>query len=240
MDNMSLLRLLYLVANLYGKRNKLFLPTLLERVGFLSLGVGDLQRVIRAEQANRQHIAIACARCFSRIAAIYEYFWDDLPFIEMLCRKFPSHCAYCGKLPCQCQSSERPPYVLAENVDEDVAEWPLHVWAEHLRELYGESNKRIGIHAIVDRLSAEVSEFLSLAMQLPNERQRSIERIHQEFALELADIFSWTCAVANFYEVDFETITFERYGGLCRKCNQRPCKCLHFNFHPKNWGNEKG
>jgi len=36
--------------NLYGRRNRIFLPSLLDRVAFLNLAIGDLQDAIRKEE----------------------------------------------------------------------------------------------------------------------------------------------------------------------------------------------
>ena len=235
---MQLQALLQRISMLYGIRNRLFLPTLMDRLAYLALAVNDLQTVIRKHESNPHFIRIATARCFSRIVSIYQYFEGALPFVEILCRKYPAACAYCSHLPCQCLSADRPPYSLADDVDEAMAEWTLQQWCQHFQELYGDSNRTIGIHAIIDRLNAEISEFLQLALQLPHEQQRSIERIHEEFALELADIFAWLCAVANYYGIEFEARVLVRYGGSCTRCGKFPCECRHFDYYPKNWGAE--
>lgn len=235
---MTIQEMMDMLRGLYGQRNKAFMPSILERIAYFAIAVRDVQQVVRKHSEDRRLLYIACARCIARLVVCAEYFDGQLPFNEMLCRKFPrDHCSYCRKLPCQCKPEDRRSSRLARSAAADMLGWSLNDWCLHLDVLYGQQNKARGIHNILDRLNAEVAEFLSLSLQLPHEHRRSAARIRQEFALELADIFCWTLAVANFYHLNLEQELQEYCGFRCRVCGQNPCQCLSFDFSPKDWTN---
>jgi len=64
---------------LYGRRNRIFLPGLGERMNFLNLAICDLQDAVRKEY-NSEIKGIALARIVARIFCIAEHFYS-LPLI---------------------------------------------------------------------------------------------------------------------------------------------------------------
>lgn len=220
--------------SLYGRRNRIFLPSLLDRVAFLNLAIGDLQDAIRKEE-DLKIFEIALARVVSRVACIAEHF-RDLPLIESLCQKYPAgRCSYCQESPCACPE-RRPGYVLADTILVDQLDWSLRDWAGHLEVLYGVRNRQNGIENVINRLFKEISEIFSLTMDIPfTKPEGTLDDIEREFALELADTFSWTMAVANMVGVDIEKAVLDRFGGNCWKCKKDPCGCTQFNVVPVDW-----
>lgn len=217
--------------HLYGRRNRIFLPGLRERIDYLNLAIGDFQDAIR-KRNHTSVIGIALARIGARIFCIAEHFWA-LPFTEIMSQKYPvAKCSYCQKHPCTCP--EERPNVILESASKIQLTWSLKQWQQHLNGLYGQRNKKRGSENLLNRLFKEVAELLSLQMRIPIMRLTS-EKIEEEFTLELADTLAWTIAIANFFEIDIEETILCRYGKGCWKCNQDPCVCTNFNFKAIKW-----
>lgn len=217
--------------HLYGRRNRIFFSGRRERIDFLNLAIGDLQEAIRKE-TDAKNIRIALARVVSRIFCITESFWS-LSISEAMSQKYPSgYCAYCQTSPCSCP--ERRPGILLQEPSSKQLNWSLAEWCQHFETLYGQRNKDKGIENLLNRLFKEISELLSLEMSI-SDTKWSLDKIEEEFALEMADALAWTIAVANYVEIDLEEAVFNRYGNGCGKCGQNPCFCTGFSFSPIKW-----
>lgn len=217
---------------LYGRRNRIFLSSLRERIDFLNLAIGDLQEAIRKEY-NPRILGIALARVVSRIFGITENFWS-LPFREMMARKYPKRfCSYCRKFPCVCPE-RRPGPILELVPSKEQLGWSLKDWCQYLNLLYGKRNKIKGIENLTNRLFKEIAELLSLQMMIPNTND-NLDEIEKKFALELSDALAWTIAIANFFKIDIERAVLDRYGKCCWKCQQIPCICTIFNMKQIKW-----
>lgn len=233
---MNLKEMMEYFFHLYGRRNRIFLPGLRERIDFLNLAIGDLQESVRKE-ASLQNLKIALARVIARIFCIAENFWE-LPLVIVMAQKYPKgHCSYCGQLPCQCLE-RRPETKLEKSISFEQRNWSLKQWSKHLNTLYGSKNRDKGIENLLNRLFKEISELLSLEMRIPN-TTASLDGIEKEFALELSDALAWTIAVANFFEIDLEEAVLDRYGNGCWKCRYLSCVCTNFNVEPVKWPNER-
>lgn len=163
----------------------------------MNLAIGDLQEAIRKEH-NREIVGVALARVVARIFCIAENF-QSLPLVEMMARKFPvGRCSYCQKSPCAC-SERRPDARLAESIAKEQLQWTLKDWCEHFNSIYGERNRQKGIENVLNRLFKEIAELMSLRMvvyDVANTTQ-NLDKIEEEFAMELGDALSWIIAVAN-------------------------------------------
>lgn len=229
---MTLQEMMEYFFHLYGPRNRIFLPALDKRINFFNLALSDLQEAVR-KGVKIQHVEIALARLVARIFCIAEHFWQ-LPLIEMVARKYPmDQCSYCQSLPCKC-IERRHDAQLAATASKEQNSWSLQKWGNHLNVIYGERNKEKGIENLLNRLFREVSELLSLEMKIPGMKISPAE-IEKEFALELADTLAWIIAIANFYNVDLEKATLDRFGKGCWKCKKIPCQCTIFSFEPVKW-----
>lgn len=219
--------------HLYGRRNRIFLPGLRDRIDFLNLAIGDLQEAIRKD-TDDQIRRVALARVVSRIFCVAEHF-RTLPLIEVMARKYPAHCSYCRATPCQC-TEHRPHPTLEATPPEPQLHWTLRMWCTHLDQLYGARNQRKSIENVLNRLFKEISELQSLSMRIRNTATPlSLEAIEEEYALELADALAWTIAVANLLGVDLEGAVLDRFGNGCWNCHRDPCMCTNFNVEPVKW-----
>lgn len=217
---------------LYGKRNRIFLSSLLQRIGFLNLALGDLEDAVR-KGYDGKIIGIALARVFSRIACVAEQF-TDLPLTRAMARKYPADCcSYCRTFPCSCAERRAQPALRVEPLEQQHL-WSLRMWQDHLGALYGEKNRARGVENVLNRLFKEVCELLVLDMQLARLTASRTE-IEEAFALELADALSWTIAAAHVLEVDLEAAVLARFGHGCWKCQALPCLCTHFSVDQVDW-----
>ncbi|MEK7554745.1 MAG: hypothetical protein AAB518_02055 [Patescibacteria group bacterium] len=220
---------------LYGRRNRIFLPSLIARIGFLNLAIGDLEDAIRKTH-NRETYQTAITRTIARIFCVAEYF-RALPVVPLMCQKYPaSHCSYCGHFPCHCEEHRPDPTLVDLGTQEPQLSWGFRDWQLHFDRLYGEKNRDRGVEYVLTRLFKEVSELLSLAMApTQGDSLTTLQKIEEAFALELADTFAWTIAVTNFYDIDLDQAIRRRYGTHCPKCTKLPCECKEFRMHPVNW-----
>jgi NTP pyrophosphatase (non-canonical NTP hydrolase) len=234
-ENMDLQALLDHTALLYGRRNRIYLPSLRDLIDYLNLSIGDLQDAVRKD-VGREAIGVALARVTCRVFEVADHF-KDLPLVAMMVAKFPAgHCSYCHHFPCDCPPEHRLNAILETNHDPAQLQWSLSDWCNHFAGLYGTKNKERGIGDILNRLFREASEFLSLCMHAQG---ATVEEAEREFALELADTLSWTIAVANFFEVDLEEAYLRRYGNGCVNCKRSSCNCTARTLTPKRWHKRK-
>jgi len=218
--------------NLYGRRNRIFLPGLRERIDFLGLAVADLQDVIR-KIPETSKIEIALTRVMARVFCVGEHFLV-LPLIETLIAKYPSsHCSYCGRFPCLCSEIRQDSQLTISGAGLQN-EWNLRQWQQHFNALYGVRNKEKGVENVLNRLFKEVSELSSLQLKVPY-MNCGIGEIEKEFALELSDVFAWTIAMANVLGIDLQKAVLDRFGNGCQQCRQLQCICVHFNVDPVRW-----
>ena len=218
--------------NLYGRRNRIFLHGLRERIDFLNLAVGDLQDAIRKTPGSRA-IEIALARVVARVFCVAEHF-IALPLVETMIAKYPAgKCSYCQEFPCACPDI-RPDFILEKTLCTSQDQWSLKQWCESLAALYGRRNKEKGIENVLNRLFKEVSELSSLPLKVPFAKL-DLDEIEKEFALELSDVLAWTIATANALELDLEKAVWDRFGNGCRKCRQPQCICTHFDVDQVTW-----
>lgn len=218
---------------LYGRRNRIYLKGISERVSFLNCAIGDAQEAVRKE-VGLDGIGSALARVVSRIFCIAEAY-QQLPLVEVLSRKYPlSHCTYCGKLPCDCPEKQDDFTLLTQPFPEQKG-WSLSEWCDGFARLYNEANKRRGIQFLINRLFKEAVE-LSCVIECVPEMTGTLEETEREITLELADVFAWTVAVANLLGINLEKAFLARYGNGCRKCHQTDqCSCTHFDKHQLKW-----
>jgi NTP pyrophosphatase (non-canonical NTP hydrolase) len=209
------------LSRLYSERDSIYLPSREEKINVLNIGIGDLARAV-FKGYERQDLEGCLARVVSRLFSIARSV-DNVSVAEGLIIKYPKEgCAYCGQLPCRCQS-KRPEASLG-NGNISQKNWSIHEWQDHLGAVYGDKNNAEGIYYILTRLNLERDEFIVLESDIKKKPMR-IEDAKREYQLELADAMAWTIAAANFLGIDLESAVEERYGNGCKRCRQVPCKC---------------
>ncbi|TSC72879.1 MAG: hypothetical protein G01um101438_278 [Parcubacteria group bacterium Gr01-1014_38] len=236
---MTLQKLMEHSFSLYARRNRVFLPSLRDRIDYLNLAIGDLQDAIRKE-FGRDVLGCAVARIVSRIFCVAEHFWNlpetsgaANPFVIATVRKYPRRCSYCGQSPCAC-SERHSESQLAQHADPEQLQWTLRQWCAHLDHLYGAMNRKRGLENMLNRLFREISELSSLAMKISRLQIRR-DQIEDELALELADALAWTIAIACVLGIDLEDAFTDQYQEGCQICRCHPCECTHFHWEPMDW-----
>jgi len=237
MTRLSLQDLFRHFFRIYGRRNRMFLPSLRDRIDFLNFAIGDLQEAVR-KNGNAATLKIALARIAARIFCVAEHF-SCLPFVAAIARKYPFEgCAYCKSLPCNCPERRPQPEISPIPLEEQLR-WSLAEWCDHFRLLYGERNHERGIENLLNRLFKEVAELLSVSMCVADRKSCTLDEIEESYAFELADTLAWTIAIANYFGIDFEGAVMERYGKGCSTCGRESCVCTSFNMEPVKWLHEE-
>lgn len=211
--------------HLYGRRNDVYLPGRTVRIELFHRGVADLVDAVR-KGADKDIIDNMLARNVSRIFCIAHGI-NNVSIGESMSKKYPSEgCSYCHSSPCKC-GERRPDADLGWGSTDSQSIWSLRDWQLHLRALYGKKNKEKGLDYVLNRLSSEVGELISLEHEVP---VKTMDEAESEYQLELADSLAWTIAAANILEIDLQGATTKRYGNGCKACGQNPCNCGAHNF----------
>lgn len=86
---------------------------------------------------------------------------------------------------------------------------------ELIMRIYGERDRRRGIHRTALHLGEEVGElFRSI-------RTKNDDNLREEFA----DVLAWLLSLADLLSLDLESAFIDRYGKGCPKCGSIPCRC---------------
>lgn len=211
--------------NMYGRRNADFMDGLSERVNWLSIAAGDLQNTIRKKRETQpEEVAADLGRFIGWIFCVVNHF-EVMPLEEAMMKKYPaSGCSYCGHRPCRC-GDDRPDPDLARGSPEQLG-WSLIRWQTHLREIYGPRHIQAGLDNVVVRLFKEITEILDVRMSIPD-MEYTAEDLEMEFALEITDVLSWACAVANLLNIDLNR-ALAKHAHACPDCSGVVCTCGRF------------
>lgn len=228
---LTLHQLMRCFSQIYGVRNA-FLSGLPEKVNLLFISVTDVQNILR-RNPRPDLLRIAHARLVARVGCIVDHFHDGLPLTDAMMRKFPAAgCAYCHTKPCTCGETRPEPSLLA--YDPVQYEWTLNQWTSHMDAVYGDRNRRKGEDYVLQRLTNELGELLSLALRLPAD-DRDQADILNEFADELADVLSWIMTSSNVLGLDLGESVASRYHRGCTSCHMTPCRCMRFSRRQVSW-----
>ena len=228
----SLERWMIFCWNVYGQRNRFFLPSLGKRLAFLNLAIGDWETAWRKD-VGPEKTGLALSRVFTRIFCVAEFL--DLNFISAMSLKYPiAGCAYCGKLPCQCRERRANP-VIGAATNSVQSNWTISNWADHLAVVYGQKNKAQGMNYLIGRLFRESCELQSLFMDMEGQSSLSLAEQQNAAAMELSDLTAWSLGIKTLAEIDLEAVLSERFLNGCWKCGKNPCQCTVFNMKPVDW-----
>lgn len=204
---------------LYGGRTLFVNSSFQDTAAHFHLRLGRLNDALRKDKPLDKKLA----RLFSYFARMVNHFDGFIDLNEALCMKFPSYgCSYCESKPCACGEKERPPSVEAE-ADPNQLDWSISQWQWHLRDVYGDRNRKQGIAYVTNRLQTEVAELTSLILLGPGS-PRYPNEILKECERELADIFTWIVAAAYVLDVNLEA-SVELQFPVCPVCKKKPCNC---------------
>jgi NTP pyrophosphatase (non-canonical NTP hydrolase) len=210
-------------CGLYGRRSRLFINGVTERISYLGFSIGQLQDILRKNDDDKKRIEGALADVVSWIFCVIEHF-KGLPVANMMSQKYSSNgCTYCWNSPCTCSSQKRNENTLAK-INYHQIEWSLNQWRHHLSSVYGRANRERGVDNVVLRLFKENEELRSIFLNIDC-AQATIDEMEQEICKEICDLLSWAIAVADLQNVDLELAVLDRFGKGCPVCGKLPCSC---------------
>ncbi len=138
---------------------------------------------------------------------------------EIVWRRFPYHCSYCGTSPCSCRKNK---VVSRKAVSRDDKQKPktFAEYQEMFQKIYPAESRTLshaGIH-----LAEEVGE-LAEAFLLFRGSHRPTDFANVE--LEAADYFSCLMGVLNSLGVNAADEISRMYNPNCHECHAMPCRC---------------
>jgi NTP pyrophosphatase (non-canonical NTP hydrolase) len=197
------------------------------RVLFLTESIRKLGKLIRKGQTDHLTIGPALASIFGRTAAFADSF-VNLPLASAMCEKYPKdHCAYCLRMPCECELGIRPGITHA-HVSEEQIQWTTNQWCEHIGHVYGPNNRIRGIAVAHGRLNEELGEVISAQILDGHNQRLTLTDVRRNISLEFADLFAWIFTIADLSGVDLDKSLTARYPGYHKRCGKCPCNCGPF------------
>jgi NTP pyrophosphatase (non-canonical NTP hydrolase) len=228
-EAISLQQQIDLIFGLYGLRNATHMRGEARQSFLLSVSL-DLAKVVRKPDRTKQAAAAALASAFAAVCAYADSF-VNLDIVAALQQKFPlAHCAYCGKMPCDCPPIRTTDIVLAE-VTGSQSHWSILDWCAHFENLYGPINRERGIEKALGRYFEEICEVAKAVFVDTHDSRLDCDQVRARIAREFADLFAWIFGIANLVEVNIQYVIEQRYNGTCGGCGRRPCKCGHASLN---------
>jgi len=211
--------------NMYGRRNRLFRQDLGTLSLFLLASWRGLQGGVRSKDDTEviRHLSSLVGWIFAIVNRFNGRFHGQEFSLVVTTKYSRSGCPYCRSDVCSCRNDKRPSAEIWPPSYEQ-AEWSLERWQEYFLACYGEKNKKQGLDYVIGRLAAEIAELCSCVVTIPM-REETIAEIELELALELADVFAWSCATASLLGLNLEQVVLTRYSVHCPVCKEIPCSC---------------
>jgi diguanylate cyclase (GGDEF)-like protein len=155
--------------------------------------------------------------------------WD---FEQLILRKFPNACPYCGGRPCRCWKSEKPTLAPEEvkrmfHQNAPSVGRTLNDFQLMFREIYGHSWRARGNADPVDWIFIRLMEELAEV----GEAVRFHHLYPDNLQNELADFAAWWFALVSTVGASggdvplAEDVMWRGYPGFCPTCQMVPCYC---------------
>jgi NTP pyrophosphatase (non-canonical NTP hydrolase) len=173
-----------------------------------------ITRVLKAvRKGNTEYASYNLAMGLSWSLALANRFHIDLD-TEMW-KRFPGYCPYCLTSPCTCKEraqnrGQRPP----------IGDRPtsLRSHQEMLKRIYPENILRDTAMHLAEE-SGELDENVEFF------RGTHDSEHFKEIVIELVDVVTNICAVANCLRIDWATEMESHFHDGCPKCHESPCEC---------------
>lgn len=191
---------------IYGLRNRM--RTSADRILLrLQREIGKLAECVRKDGPD---VEKSLAGIAARIFALAN--WFDLDLDNLIRRKYPGRCYYCGKTQdCSCLDLARAPL---STVSAFVISMSLDDLQTMLRRIYGKTNESQGRARVFNHLSEELAELTEAVL----------EGNFTSLKEEIADLFAWWIAYVNLQEVpSADALLFQFYPNVCSRCGHNPC-----------------
>ncbi len=232
-DNASLTEIWDFAHGLTRERNEKMFPTLDKRVIHLFSGGVEMFDTVRTKEKNEKFIPVVASKILLRALNVLQAVSSREAAIDKLMKKYPeSGCSYCGKKPCEC-AVIRPEDKVGVKSSEEQRNWTIAQWQQHLKAVYGASNREKGLDWVANRLGSEIGELSEAARLMEKHKGTNTEKSDEykdEAASEAADVIAWIIATCNEVDADLGKVFIERYGKGCPNCNGYPCRCGEFSF----------
>lgn len=138
---------------------------------------------------------------------------------EVVWKRFPYLCSYCGGIPCSCKAIH-PRSRANVSIDNNLKPNSLEKFQEMFNRIYPESNRTLadaGVH-----LAEETGE---MSEAIHNYLGQHLQRQFDEIKLETADFVSCVCGVANSAKINLAMELEKMYENNCHICHKSPCVC---------------
>ncbi len=138
---------------------------------------------------------------------------------ELVWKRFPFLCSYCGSMPCTCKDSKPTKRAKIKRTDSFKPKSIREL--QNMFERIYPSKKRSLEHAGV-HLAEEMGEVSEAVMAYMSEHKK---RQLVEIQNELADYISCLFGVANSSKIDIEKEAVKMFSKNCYVCHKAPCAC---------------
>jgi len=210
--------------------------------------ISEVSEALREENFKLSDVAralkISVAELKKRHKRIHVLEWELPDLFAWLCafatcvnhklkadmwNKYPRICPYClEKHNCLCiakSPEEKPPKEVLKRRLKSARKYgerpkSLREWQDLLDYLYKKINRVQEEEVIGFHLQEELGE---LSSELRKMTELANDFSDEDFSGEIADVFSWTLALASRMDLKMEEITWNKYHGVCPYCGEAVC-----------------
>lgn len=138
---------------------------------------------------------------------------------EILWKRFPNCCSYCGSLPCKC-AAEKIKKRIKLDYEDNKKPNTIEEFQKMFNDIYPASNRTLsdaGVH-----LAEEVGE---ISEALHNYLGKHEEGQFGEIRHEIADYISCVFGVVNSADINIAEGLLKIFNNNCNECHKAPCEC---------------
>jgi NTP pyrophosphatase (non-canonical NTP hydrolase) len=138
---------------------------------------------------------------------------------DVLWRRFPYACSYCGTCPCSCKEKR---IKTRQRIVADESKRPrtLNEFQDMFEQIYPHEKRTLehaGVH-----LAEELGEFSEAILTY---RGRHNDSEFENISEEAADLFSCIISVFNSLQINMAKEISIMFSDNCHACNKAPCEC---------------
>lgn len=138
---------------------------------------------------------------------------------EVLWKRFPNCCSYCGSIPCKCKAEKIKKRIKLNYKDNEKPN-TIEEFQNMFANIYPPTNRTLsdaGVH-----LAEEVGE---ISEALHNYLGKHEAGQFGEIRHEIADYISCSFGIANSADINIAEALFEMFNENCYVCHKIPCEC---------------
>ncbi len=204
-------KLMYQIYALPGDRNFSISDILVQQQRFTMRALKGIRK------GDRKKLELNLLDAFSWAISVANRFHFDIE--EILWRRFPYCCSYCGKTPCSCKKKKVARRVTI-TVPHDKRPQRLADFQKMFEAIYPAKTRTLehaGVHLAEEmgEVSEAIHAFLSEHQKLQLE----------EIKVEIADYISCVFGVANSAGISIARGSAKLFTNNCFVCHEAPCEC---------------